>query len=414
MIEPTAGLPSGSELIHDWNLVDATRPARPFTLNDETLRDGLQSPSVTSPTLDQKVEILHLMAKLGIERVNLGLPGAGPHVVEHVERLAREIVENKLPLKANCAARTVIADIQPIVEISQRTGLEIEAATFLGSSPIRRYTEDWDRDRLLRCTEEAVTYAVKNGCPAMYVTEDTTRTDPDTVKSLYRAAIGFGATRLVVCDTVGHATPSGVRALIRFVRGIVDEQGEPVKIDWHGHNDRGLGLTNALSAITSGADSIHGCGLGIGERCGNTSMDQLLINLKLLGWWEGDLSHLADYCDKISRYTETQIPKNYPAVGSDAFETGTGVHAAAVIKALNKGEAWLANRIYSGVPADELGLEQKIVCGPMSGKSNVRFVLDRLGLPGDEATVERVFQAAKGSRATAEPAVDEWQHFGIA
>ncbi len=397
--------PSGKALIYDWNEVGARfRPERPIELNDETLRDGLQSPSVTSPAIEQKIEILHHIATLGIDALNIGLPGAGAAVKADVERLAREIADNALPVSPNCAARTVIADIEPIVEIADKTGLAIEAATFLGSSPIRRYAEDWDLDRLLRCTEEAVRFAVEHGLPSMYVTEDTTRADPQTLERLYTTAIECGARRVVVCDTVGHATPDGVRALIGFIRELVARTGEDVKIDWHGHNDRGLGLINALAAIEAGADRIHGCALGIGERCGNTAMDQLLVNLHLLGWRESERLHtLPAYCEAVSRYCEVAVPNNYPVIGRDAFETGTGVHAAAVIKAYRKGDAWLANRVYSGVPSDLVGREQAIVVGPMSGRSNVIWVLQKAGLPTDAATVDRVFAAAKRARRNLTP-----------
>jgi 2-isopropylmalate synthase len=413
-------------LIYDWNLKDQQHPRKHVSVNDETLRDGLQSPSVTNPRIDEKIQILHLMAELGVDTANIGLPGAGPHVVEHTERLAREIAAAKLAVRPNCAARTVIADIRPIVEIVERTGVPILAATFLGSSPIRRYVEDWDLARLLRHTEESVSFAVKHGLEVMFVTEDTTRADPDTLKQIYAAAIACGARRVVVCDTVGHATPAGVRALIKFVLGIVAESGVDVKVDWHGHNDRGLALTNALTAIVAGADQVHGCGLGIGERCGNTSMDQLLVNLHLLGWRRGrSLTRLPEYCRAVSKACRVPIPHNYPVVGTDAFETGTGVHAAAVIKAIKKQDPWLANRVYSGVPADEFGLEQKILVGPMSGKSNVIWALEKLGIAVADEVVERVFAAAKRSRrnltddeirdiAEHRQFIDEWSHFGVA
>ncbi len=413
-----------ADLIYDWNRIDQIRPQKRVELDDETLRDGLQSPSITNPAIGEKVEILHLMAALGVDSANIGLPGAGPRVVEHVQRLAEEIVKAKLAIQPNCAARTVIADIQPIADVSQRAGIAIEAAMFLGSSPIRRYTEDWDLTRLLRATEESVRFAVKQGLPAMYVTEDTTRTDRETVRRLYTTAIENGARRVVVCDTCGHATPSGVRALLTFVLGIVKESGEDVKVDWHGHNDRGLALTNALTAMTSGADRVHGCALGIGERCGNTSMDQLLVNMKLLGWREADLVRLPEYVRLVSRVCRVPIPHNYPVVGPDAFETGTGVHAAAVIKAYKKNDSWLANRVYSGVPADEFGMDQKIVIGPMSGKSNVVWWLEKRGLKAEPAVVDRIFAAAKRSNriltdeeilhiAEDRQLVDEWSFFQV-
>jgi len=389
-----------SELIYDWNTADeaaSPRPTQTIELDDETLRDGLQSPSVISPPVEKKVEILHAMNALGIHAANIGLPGAGPHVQSQVLRLAREISEQKLNISPNCAARTLKADIEPIVEISQKAGVPIEAATFIGSSPIRQYVENWDVDRLLRHTAEAVTYSVENGIPNMFVTEDTIRARPETIRRLYTTAIECGARRIVLTDTVGHGTPAGVRNLVRFIKEVVDQTGEEVKVDWHGHRDRGLSIPNSLAAIEAGVDRVHGCALGIGERCGNTPIDILLVNLKLLGWIDNDLTGLAHYCETVSHAVGVPIPAGYPVVGCDAFRTGTGVHAAAVIKALNKDDLWLADRVYSGVPAGEFGLNQKIEVGPMSGLSNVHFWLRSHQIPIDDGLVEAIFRRAKES-----------------
>ena len=389
-----------SELIYDWNRVEPTfaAPNRPISLDDETLRDGLQSPSVCEPPVEKKVELLHLMDGLGIETADIGLPGAGGTHAEGVERLAREIVEQKLRIRPNCAARTHQNDIRPIAEISQRAGIAIEACTFLGSSFIRFFAEGWTLDKLLRLTEEAVTFAVSEGLPVMFVTEDTTRADPDTIRALYTTAIRAGARAVCVCDTVGHATPDGARAVVRFVRGIIEEQGGGVRLDWHGHQDRGLGVINSLAAIEGGADQVHGSALGVGERVGNTPMDQLLVNLKLLGWIDKDLSGLRDYCEKAAESCGWTIPLNYPVFGRDAFRTATGVHAAAVIKSFRKGDNELADLIYSGVPAGLFGMRQQIEVGPMSGKSNVVYWLESRGLEASDERVQRIYDRAKSAR----------------
>jgi isopropylmalate/homocitrate/citramalate synthase len=337
------------------------------------------------------------MESLGIDSADIGLPGAGPHVVAAVERLAREIVGAGMKIRPNCAARTLAADILPVVEISQRVGISIEVACFIGSSPIRQYAEDWDLDRMLRLTEDAVSLAVREGLPVMYVTEDTTRAHPDDIRRLYTTAIRAGATRVCVCDTVGHATPNGVRNLIRFVWGVVEEVDPAVRIDWHGHQDRGFGVTNALWALEAGAHRVHACGLGIGERVGNTPMDQLLVNLQLLGWINRDLTRLNEYCARVSEATGVRIPDNYPIVGRDAFRTGTGVHAAAIIKARKKGDDWLADRVYSGVPAAMIGRKQSIEVGPMSGLSNVQCWLESRGLEARPELVDAIFRRAKES-----------------
>jgi 2-isopropylmalate synthase len=390
------------QLIYDWNSEGAANGAFDWTrarvdLNDETLRDGLQSPSVTDPSLDVKKRLLHLMADLGIVAADIGLPGAGPRVVDQVRALATEIRDQKLPIAPNCAARTVITDIEPIVRISDEVGIKIEAATFIGSSPIRQYTEGWTVDRIVAASEEAVTYAVKHGLPVMYVTEDTTRARPETLKALYGAAINCGATRICLADTVGHATPAGVKALIEFVKKEI-VQTNPVKIDWHGHRDRGMGLINCLAAIEAGVDRVHATALGVGERVGNAEMDLLIVNLKLLGAHPGgaDIRKLPEYCRLVADAVGVPIPVNYPVVGTDAFRTGTGVHAAAIIKAKKKGHNWLADRVYSSVPAEEFGFEQRIEISPVSGLSNVKYWLERHGYdPEDDAACRTLFDAAK-------------------
>ncbi|HEX3105865.1 MAG TPA: LeuA family protein [Terriglobales bacterium] len=394
------------ELIYDWNRVLPFEllPTRAVLLNDETLRDGLQSPSVRDPSIAEKLEILHLMEALGIDSLDLGLPGAGARAIEHIEALAREIASKRMKIRANCAARTHENDIRPIAEIVQRTGLKIDAATFIGSSPIRRYAESWTEDFLLQTTEKAVRFTVSLGLDVMYVTEDTSRCDPEMVKRLYSTAINCGAKAIVICDTAGHATPMGAYALVKFViEEVVRPSGENIRVDWHGHCDRGFAVANSMAALAAGADCVHACALGTGERVGNTQMDQMLVNLKLMGippWNTQDLTRLKDYCEAVSRATGVPIPPNYPVVGEDAFRTATGVHAAAVIKAYKKNDVELANAVYSGVPSHLFGMEQVIDIGPMSGKSNVLFWLERHGIAASEDLVERIYKRAKNSDHT--------------
>lgn len=388
-------------LIYDWNVEGDQKPATPeknITFSDETLRDGLQSPSVKNPSIEEKLDILHYMEDLQIDTADIGLPGAGEHVQKSTKRLAKEIQENDMDIRPYCAARTLKEDIRPVVEISEEIGIPIEVATFIGSSPIRQYVEDWGLDQLLSHTETAVQFCKKHDLPVMYVTEDTTRAQPEHIKKIYQTAIEAGAERITLCDTVGHVIPEGVHNLLNFVQEeVVEPTGEDVLIDFHGHNDRGLAVANTIAAIQAGADQVHACALGIGERIGNTPMDQLLVNVKLLGWIDRDLSPLNNYCKTVSEAVERDIPDWYPMIGTDAFETGTGVHAAAVIKALDKNDTWLADRVYSGVPAKELGREQKIRVGPMSGRSNVEYWLRKRDIEPDQELIQTIFQAGKES-----------------
>ncbi len=388
------------ELIHDWNTyAEPEIPAgRKVMLNDETLRDGLQNPSVRDPSISEKIEILHLMDALGIDLVNIGLPAAGPRAFEDTVALAREIIGSRMRIRPNIGGRTHKNDIQAMIDVCDRVGQPIESAMFLGSSPIRRLVEDWSVDHLQRTTEEAVKFAASAGLPVMYVTEDTVRTDPATVVALYSTAIRAGARAIVLCDTVGHATPKGAYNLVKFViENVVRPSGERIRVDWHGHNDRGLGVANSLAAIAAGADQVHAVALALGERVGNTPMEAMLVNLRLLGLIDRDLSRLKEYSEAVARATKTAIPANYPVVGRDAFRTQTGVHAAAIAKAYKKGDVELANAIYSGVPAHLFGLEQIIEIGPMSGRSNIVFWLEKHGVSPNDALIDRIFGAAKQS-----------------
>ena len=386
------------DIIYDWNTAtSSSRPLQPIRLFDETLRDGLQSPSVVDPPIGEKLRLVHLMDQVGIHHVDIGLPGAGPRAREDVRALAREMADAKLGIRGACAARTTAVDIQPIIDISQEVGLEIEVMTFIGSSSIRRYAEQWDLELMLKRTAEAVELCRRHNLPCTYVTEDTTRSHPEVLETLFRCAIDHGAYRLCLCDTVGHATPDGVRALIEWTLRLTAEHGPHVGIDWHGHNDRGLALENALWAAQFGADRVHGTILGVGERVGNTAIDQLLLNLKLLGWHQGDVSKLVLLCKTLSAATRVPIPFNYPLVGDDAFRTATGVHAAAVIKAERRGDSYLADHVYSGVPASAFGKQQEIAIGHMSGESNVVYWLGKRGVEAADELVRRIFDEAKKS-----------------
>ena len=386
-----------SSLVYDWNEVNRKGRILPshFSFFDETLRDGLQNPSVVDPGIEEKLKILHLMEDLGIHCADVGLPGSSKRAFDDVLRICKEVVDCKMHIKIACAGRTVVSDITPMIEVSQRAGIPVEVYAFIGSSPIRQYAESWDVDLIAKRSTEAIDVAVKAGLPVAYVTEDTTRSRPEVLTTLFRAAIEHGATRLCLSDTVGHATPDGVKNLIRFTKNLIAGTGAKIGIDWHGHNDRGLALDNAIYAFEHGADRVHATGLGIGERVGNAQMELLLLNLKLLGQLDTDLTKLGDYCQTIAKAVKWDVPINYPLMGRDAFRTATGVHAAAIIKSMAKGDTWLADRIYSGVPAGMIGRQQEICIGFMSGASNVNYWLAQRDIPSDDALVAEILKQAK-------------------
>lgn len=401
------------DVIYDWNRRGDTLspPLRQVRYFDETLRDGIQCPSTTDPPIEAKIRMVELLAASGVHHVDIGLPGAGPRAVEDCRVLASLIRDQKLPIEAACAARTHPNDIRPIIELADDVGIPIEVMTFLGASPIRLYAEGWDEDLLETRTRTAVRMAKEAGLPCTFVTEDTVRSHPTTLRRLFIAAIEEGADGLCLCDTVGHATPNGVFNLVHFAKNLIRGLGTDTRVDWHGHNDRGFGLGNALSAIEAGADRVHGTVLGMGERVGNTPLDLMLVNLKLLGIHDGDLSGLAELTDLVAESCSWPIPVNYPVFGTDAFRTGTGVHAAAVIKALRKGDNWLADRVYSGVPAEWFGRRQEIEIGHMAGDSNIVYWLSSRNISPEPDLVKRIREAAKATnRVLTETEVMEIVH----
>ncbi len=396
---------SDNTLIYDWNTIEYDIQRNPANhphdvwFDDETLRDGLQSPSARNPTIDEKIELLTYMERLGLQKVDLGLPGAGPFHREHISAMLSHINEHSFNIRPGAAVRTLMGDIEPLVEMQAQHEMEIQASAFLGTSPIRQFTEGWTMEKLMTTMEKAVTYAVENDVPVMFVTEDTTRSKPEDVKMIYQRAMELGVRRICVCDTCGHVTPNGVKKLLHFIdEEVIKDAGyhrSEIEVNWHGHQDRGLGVANNIAAVEAGADVIHGTALGVGERAGNAPLDQTLVNLKLMGVINNDLSLLDEYVRKANKYIEVPLPRNYPVFGNDAFETGTGVHASAVIKAMRKGDDWLADRVYSGVPAGDFGLKQIIRIGHMSGRSNIIWWLEQNGIDADENLVEHLFEVAK-------------------
>jgi len=394
-----------NKLIYDWNVIDYDINCNPANhphdvwFDDETLRDGLQSPSARNPSIEQKIELLSYMERLGIQKVDLGLPGAGPFHLEHISAMLSHISDNDYQIRPGAAVRTLMHDIEPLVEMQHKHGMEIQASAFLGTSPIRQYTEGWTMEKLISTMEKAVSYAVENEVPVMFVTEDTTRSKPEDVKAIYQRAMELGVRRLCVCDTCGHVTPNGVKKLLNFIDEEVIKDGgyqrNQIEVNWHGHQDRGLGVANNIAAVEAGADVIHGTALGVGERAGNAPMDQTLVNLKLMGVIDNDLTLLDEYTRKANEYIEVPLPRNYPIFGTDAFETGTGVHASAVIKAMRKGDDWLADRVYSGVPAGDFGLKQVIRIGHMAGRSNIVWWLEQNGYEVTDELVAHMFEVAK-------------------
>lgn len=393
-----AGPDSTESLVYDWGAAERESGRRTVSFCDETLREGLQSPSSRLPTVEERLEFLHLLGGLGVDAANVGFPGAGSKARSEVASICRGIAAARLLLQAQCAARTRIEDLEVVHAVAESAGLTIEVGLFIGSSPLRRAAEGWRLDDQLRVVARSVAWAVAHGLRVLFVTEDTTRSRPDDVRRLYLEAVRAGATRVCIADTVGFATPLGAQRLTAFLLGALSDTGaRDVGIDWHGHNDRGLAVACALAAASAGAGRLHGTALGIGERVGNAPMEQLLVNARMFEWSKANLGRLMDYATLASCMLGVEIPAGQPFVGRDAFSTATGVHAAAMLKALERNDGELLDSVYSAVPAAWLARRQQVEVGPLSGVSNIRFWLRLHGYPASDEAIARILRFAKGA-----------------
>ncbi|MEJ8660439.1 MULTISPECIES: LeuA family protein [Streptomyces] len=408
----TAGSSSPSaDVWFNWNAIGvaAQQPvsAPPYsgTFFDETLRDGLQAPNIRNPSLEQKLRLVDHMVRSGVTSADLGFPGSDPAALRTCVDIAQHIVRSGHPLSQGYAGRTHPSDINAICEIAQQVGVAVDAYIFIGVSPIRQYVEDWDVQLIQRHIRESVVECRRGGAEFVLVLEDAVRCTPEVLGQVYDVAIDTGVRRVTLCDTVGAALPSGVESLIQWSHQYFQDRGHQVAFEWHGHNDRGLALANSLTALAHGCERVHGTILGIGERAGNASLDQLMVNSHLDEHGRYDLKALREYSDYAASVLGVEVPQNYPALGRDVFKTSAGVHASAILKAHEKGNLLVKDTVYSSVPASCLGREQEVLIDEASGANNVKYWLTLHGYDSANTTlIKNVLAKAKSSRG---PLTDE-------
>ena len=394
-------------MLFDWSRTGRARVAARAdggALLDETLRDGIQAPHVSTPALDEKLELIDHMVRCGIQYATVGFPGSGPAAAGDCLAIARHVAAQDHPLALGYAGRTHPADVRAICDIAQHAGVSVGAYIFIGISPIRLYVEEWTVGSVAADIRRAVAECRRDGVTFVLVLEDAVRCTPTILERVYDVALELGIKRLTLCDTVGAASPAGTEALVRWSAWYFEVREHPVALEWHGHNDRGLALTNSLTALAAGCARVHGTVLGVGERAGNASIDQLIVNRELEHPGEYDMKALREYCGRASGVLGVPIPENYPAMGRDVFKTSAGVHAAAILKAHEKRDAFAKDSVYSGVPASLLGRDQEVVIDSASGASNVRYWFAINGGEPGEALIRHVLDTAKQARR---PLTDE-------
>ncbi len=387
--------------LYDWNAPPTGR--RAIDVADATFSDGVQSPSVIDPSQPDKRRLLARMSELGLRSASIGVPGMGPRQFADALDLARELMRGQWPIDASCGVRASVKDVATALDVRERSGLDVELAIAVPASPIRLEAEGITLDRLQEVTETAIAFAVRAGARVAGVLEDASRTPPEVLAVLIRHLLALGASAIRVCDSVGHAMPDGTRALIRFATEQVKGRGgRAIRVEWQGQQDRGMALANALAAVDAGADRVLASALGLGERSGTVPMELLLTNLRLAGRWPHTLGALAEYCETAAAAFGVRIAPAHAVVGADAFRTGTGSHATALVKALRAGDRWLADNVCTGVPASLVGAESRIDVSPVSGLSNVRWWLSQHGYdPTDLVLMRELLLAVKQTQRVA-------------
>jgi len=385
----------------DWNAPPTRR--RPIDVGDATFCDALQSPSVIDPGQHEKRRLLSLMSELGVRSAALGHPGSGPRQFADALELAREVMRAQMPIDAWCGARASVKDVATVLDVIERSGLDIEVAVSLTVSPILLDAEGITIDRVQEAADASITFAVRTGARVVAVVEDALRTPPEMLAVLLRHVLALGASAVRISDTVGQATPAGTRALLRFAsEQVTVRSGRRVRVEWHGQQDRGLALANALAAVEAGADRVLASALGLGERCGTVPLELLLTNLRLTGCWPHTLNALQEYCESAAEAFGVAIAPAHAVVGADAFRIGTGAHATALVKALRAGDRTLADGVCSAVPASLVGAEHRVDVSPVSGLSNVRWWLSQHGYdPTDLVLMREVLLAVKQTQRVA-------------
>lgn len=386
-------MPDTREILFTWN--ERRLPEQvAVEIEDDTLRDGLQASFIRKPTVEEKAELIELSAEIGARHVVLGFPASSPAEFSDSRRLLSVIADCRLPMTPWFLGRALRADMEPILRLRDIFGGDVGAAFFIGTSPMRRYVEQWDFGLMVKRITDTMEYLQQAGLPFSFSIEDASRTPPAEVETMVEAAVRYSAFSIALCDTVGESTPEGVRRLVEFTKAITKRHGSGLKILWHGHNDRGLALANSIAAIEAGADIIGGAFLGIGERTGNTALEQVIMYLHQNKVGTFDVKGLIPYVRKLAMATDFPVPVNAPLVGPQAFATCTGTHSAAVLKAAELGTDF-EDYVFSSIPASELGAMQDIGVGPTSGMANARYVLEKGNMASSEEIASELLAFAK-------------------
>jgi len=379
--------------LYDWS---ANNGLKKCYILDDTLRDGLQSVNLVSPNIDEKILLINYMINAGIDVITLSYPAMSKITEQESLIMLKHFTSVRAKVLPDFAARTLIKDIQPIVNLQEKTGIKVQAHLFIGCSALRQHIEKWNIEFIRDRIRESLYFAQQQNLQAVLVIEDGTRTDPTMLSEIVETAILYGAKGICIADTTGYADCAATKKIIEFTKHIVNNN--EIHLEWHGHNDRGLALANALTAIAEGIEVIHATSLGLGERTGNVPFEVLMANLFLYGCLDIDMKSVYEYAKATRKFTKALIAPNHPVVGDNVFTTATGTHAAAMYKAAQT-DCGLVDYVYSSIPAHVLGRKQQFEIGRMSGIASIVGKLIEMGLPQNHTIINEILEKAKKSNA---------------
>ena len=381
-----------NDFLYSWNALNRANISN-VKIEDD-IRDALQSVRTVQPLLSERKALLDLSAKVGIQYSFLGFPAASQNETNLVTALVKHIADEKIPIEPVLMARALENDVKRIIEIQNETSYAVAADIFINTSALRLKIEGWTLDTIINKIKKSHHLSVNNNLKYRISLEDSARTAPDSIEILIKEIINLGIKTIVLCDTVGDCLPSGASNLTSFVMDIISKENVDVEIGWHGHNDKGLSLANALASVEAGATIISGTFTGIGERTGNIPLEQIIYILSQNGNQLYDLKYLKPLCDMLSATTKTKIPYSLPIIGKDAFSTSTGTHVAAIYKAKEFGQSF-EDLMYSGVAASDLERRQTLLIGPNSGRSAIIAALEEIQIVATENTVTSILDYCK-------------------
>ena len=381
------------KLLTDWN-EKKTFKNKSIVIEDDTLRDGLQSALLRIPNYFEKKELVTLAHASRIKYVMLGFPGASEDAYHECRLLVQFIRDMQWPLVPRLLGRANQSDMAAICRLQEETGVPLQADFFINICALRLKVEGWNLATITQMIHQASEQLDRHGVSYSISLEDATRSDTSIIEKMLCTIVNTKAIAIVLCDTVGACLPSGVANLLRFVKKTIAAHNSHIFQWWHGHNDRGLALANALCALDHGIDGISGTFLGIGERSGNICIEQIMLHLNQYYGSAYCLDSARQYCSLLSRYTEYTMPINQPLFGNQSFTTTAGTHIRALEKAKRFGTG-AHDLLYSSVAAHDLGRQQQIMLGPMSGRSAVKSVLEQIGESYDEKKISTLFNYFK-------------------